>query len=194
MLDDTEATKPDSAITTSRLTLRRPTLADFGDMTTLWSEPEVIRYIGGHPFSPEEVWQRLLRYRGHWALLGYGYWAIRETAANAFVGEVGFADWHRTGLPDITGMPEGGWVLNPSMQGKGYAGEALDAALAWLDRTIDPPSSACIIAPENRRSLNLAQRRGYRIVREATYRDTETCILVRDSPTGERYSTSPIAK
>ncbi|MEH3099719.1 GNAT family N-acetyltransferase [Sphingomonas adhaesiva] len=170
----------EAGLATARLTLRRPELADFADMVVLWGDPEVVRYIGGRASSEEEVWQRLLRYQGHWALLGYGYWTIREATTGAFVGEVGFADWHRSGLPDIIGKPEGGWVLSPTMQGKGYAGEALDAAMAWLDRTIEPTASTCIIAPENRRSLRLAQRRGYRIVRQTTYRDSETCILVRE--------------
>lgn len=172
--------RSDAPLLSERLTLRLPELADLADMTALWGDSEVVRYIGGRPFSAEEVWQRLLRYRGHWALLGYGYWTIRERGTDAFVGEIGFADWHRTGLPELVGCPEGGWVLSPAMQGKGYAGEALDTALAWLDRLADTPSSACIIAPDNKPSLRLAQRRGYRIVRQATYRDSKTCVLVRE--------------
>ncbi len=174
------------ALNTERLTLRWPELSDLPAMTALWGDSDVVRYIGGKPFSAEDVWQRLLRYRGHWALLGYGYWIIRERTTGAFVGEIGFADWHRTGLAELAGRPEGGWVLSPAMQGRGYAGEALDAVLAWLDRTLGSPSSACIIAPDHGRSLRLAERRGYRIVRRATYRDSDTCVLLRERPDDAR--------
>lgn len=169
-----------AAIATDRLSLQAPNLSDFPDMVALWSDPDVVRYIGGRVFSDEEIWQRLLRYRGHWALLGYGYWTIRERSTGAYVGEISFADWHRSGLPELGGSPEGGWVLRPSMHGKGYASEALAAALAWLDRTMKPPSSVCIIAPDNVASLKMAERSGYRIVRKGIYRDSETCILMRE--------------
>ncbi|PCG14321.1 GNAT family N-acetyltransferase [Sphingomonas adhaesiva] len=172
--------KLDAANVTERLSLQMPALSDLPDMVALWSDPEVVRYIGGRVLSDEEIWQRLLRYRGHWALLGYGYWTVRERGTGAFVGEIGFADWHRPGLPELEGSPEGGWVLPPSMHGKGYASEALDAALAWLDRTVKPSSSACIIAPDNVASLKLAERSGYRLVRKGIYRDSETCILTRE--------------
>jgi RimJ/RimL family protein N-acetyltransferase len=65
-------------LTTSRLTLRPHTRDDFLESYAMWSDPEVIRYIGGKPFTREEVWARLLRYAGHWAMLGYGYWVVRE--------------------------------------------------------------------------------------------------------------------
>lgn len=172
--------KPDAGVMTERLSLQAPNLSDFPDMIALWSDPDVVRYIGGRVFSEEEIWQRLLRYRGHWAMLGYGYWTIRERGTGAYVGEIGFADWHRPGLPELAGSPEGGWVLCPPMHGKGYAGEALIAALAWLDRAVKPSASACIIAPDNVASLKLAERCGYRIARTGTYRDSETCILTRE--------------
>ena len=50
--------------------MRPHTLDDFLDSFAMWSDPEVIRYIGGKPFTREEVWARLLRYAGHWAHAG----------------------------------------------------------------------------------------------------------------------------
>lgn len=169
-----------NVILTDRLTMRLPEVSDFADMVQLWSDPDVVRYIGGRTSTDDEVWQRLLRYRGLWALVGYGYWTIRETKTGDFVGEMGFADWHRAGLPQLKGVPEGGWVLTSAMQGKGYAREALNAALQWLDRSITPRTSACIIAPENRRSLRLAEQCGYREVSRTAHRQTDTLVMVRD--------------
>ena len=74
-----------------------------------------------------------MRYRGLWPVLGYGYWAVEETASGRFVGDVGFADFHRVLEPSIRGVPEMGWVLAPEVHGNRYASEAVTAALHWLD-------------------------------------------------------------
>ena len=42
-----------------------------------------------HPATREEAWARLLRYAGHWALLGYGFWLVEDRTTGSFVGEVG---------------------------------------------------------------------------------------------------------
>lgn len=59
---------------TERLILRGHGVDDFGDSAAMWAEPEVVRHIGGRPFTREESWSRLLRYIGHWSALGFGYW------------------------------------------------------------------------------------------------------------------------
>ena len=60
-------------IETKRLVLRGHTIHDFDALYTMWSEPAVYHHIIGRPSTREEAWNRLLRYSGHWALLGYGY-------------------------------------------------------------------------------------------------------------------------
>ena len=69
----------------------------------MWGDRDVTRYIGGKPFSREEVWSKILRYAGHWSLLGFGYWVIADRASGRFLGEAGFADFKRRIEPDIRG-------------------------------------------------------------------------------------------
>lgn len=90
----------------------------------------VTRYIGGRPFTTEEVWTRLLRYAGHWELLGFGYWVAEEKSTGAFVGELGFADYQRDLSPRLE-VPEAGWVFVNAAHGKGYATEGVRAIHAW---------------------------------------------------------------
>src|SRR4051794_10632439 len=118
-------------LSTERLRLVPPDLAAFAESAALWSDPQVTRHIGGRPSTPEEVWARLMRYVGHWSLLGYGYWCVREKVGGRFVGEVGFADWRRDLEPSFDGAPEAGWALTPAFHGRGYASEAVAAMLAW---------------------------------------------------------------
>ena len=79
--------RPVPVIETERLILRGHVLEDSEASLALWTDPEVTRFIGGKPSTTEEVWPRLLRYAGHWSLLGFGYWAITEKATGRFVGE-----------------------------------------------------------------------------------------------------------
>ena len=165
-------------LTTDRLTLRPHTRDDFLESYAMWSDPEVIRYIGGKPFTREEVWARLLRYAGHWAMLGYGYWVVRETRSGRFLGEVGFADYHREIEPSL-GTPEIGWALDPAAHGRGYATEAVLAALRWADTHWPGAETACIVAPDNQPSLRVADKCGYREHLRTTYKGKPTIVLRR---------------
>ena len=169
----------DRTIETEHLVLRPHRAEDFDDLAAMWADPEVTRFIGGRPSTAEESWARLLRYGGLWALLGFGYWAVRERATGHFVGEVGFADFRR-GL-GFDGAPEAGWILAPRAQGRGLAGEAVRAALAWADGR-GWASTVCIIDPENASSLRLAEARGYREIRRLTYKDHPVILLERPRP------------
>ena len=128
-------------------------------MTALWSDPVVVRYIGGAPQTANETWGRLLRYVGHWQLNGYGFWAVEERATGSYIGDVGFADFQRATKPRLDAVPEAGWVLAAHGHGKGYALEAMRAALTWMD-----PRAArtqCIINHENLASQRLAAKLGF---------------------------------
>jgi RimJ/RimL family protein N-acetyltransferase len=164
---------------TARLTLRGPTLEDFADSLAMWSDPVVVRYFGRPPFGEEEVWARLLRYVGHWALLGFGYWIVVEKNTDRFVGEVGFTDLHREIEPSLEGTPEIGWCLAPWAHGQGFATEAVKAVLAWGDHHFGPIPTACIIAPENTPSLRVAEKSGYNESCRTTYKGQPTLILHR---------------
>lgn len=148
-------------IETERLRLRAHTLGDFEACVALWGDPAVTAFIGGRPSSRDEVWSRLLRYVGHWALLDYGFWLIEERASGAFVGEIGFADFKRGLGPDFDAYPEMGWALSPSQQGKGYAAEAARACMDWAVARFSGSPFVCMIDPANTPSIKVASKLGF---------------------------------
>jgi RimJ/RimL family protein N-acetyltransferase len=164
-------------IETARLKLRRHRLDDFTACAAMWGDPEVARFIGGKPSTREEVWARILRYAGHWALLGFGYWAIEEKASGSFIGEVGLADFQRDLNPPLGDGPEAGWALQTASHGKGYGAEALRAALAWGHEHFDGETIHCLIDVDNVASIRLAQKCGFRRLREATYKGTANIVF-----------------
>lgn len=166
-------------LTTDRLTLRGHDASDFADCMTLWTDPEVTRYISGQPSTEEEVWARLLRIVGHWALMGFGYWMVREKATDRFVGAVGFIEGRRDLVPSIVGAPELGWVLTPAAHGKGFATEAVRAALAWGEAHFGSARTVCMIDPQNLPSLRVAEKVGYREFARTTYKGEATILFER---------------
>jgi RimJ/RimL family protein N-acetyltransferase len=154
---------------TARLALRAHRLDDFADVAAMWMDPEVTRFIRAKAQSQEDVWARLLRYVGHWSLLGFGYWAARERATGRFVGDVGFANLRREITPSLGEAPEAGWVLAPWSYGQGFATEAVTAVTAWASLAFAGPT-VCIIDPDNAASIRVAEKCGYRFVTEARYR------------------------
>ncbi|MFS0737157.1 GNAT family N-acetyltransferase [Sphingomonas sp. 1P06PA] len=167
-------------IETERLILRPHGLADFEQSFALTADPDVLRYIGVAPPTREEAWHRLLRYAGHWQLLGYGLFAVIEKASGALIGETGFADFHR-GLGDrFDPFPEAAWMFAVSAHGRGYATEAAAAAHRWHDAGAARGRTVCIINPENQASLRTAAKLGYAPFGETVYRDGRVVMLDRN--------------
>jgi RimJ/RimL family protein N-acetyltransferase len=164
---------------TQRLRLRGHRLDDLDACCAMWGDPIVTRYIGGKPFTREEVWARLLRYIGHWSLLGFGYWAVEEKASGTFVGEMGFGDFKRELEPPLDDTPELGWALASQAHGKGYATEALRAVIDWGDHHFGAIRTACLIHPENLASMRVAEKCGYHEYARATYKGHETILFER---------------
>lgn len=166
-------------IETERLLLRGHRLDDFAYSAAMWADLVVTRHIGGRPFSTEESWARLLRYIGHWDVLGFGYWAVEEKATGHFVGEVGFADFKREIEPSLGGQPEMGWVFVPQVYGQGYATEAVRAAASWGDRHLSSASSVCLIHPDNQASIRVAEKCGFHEYQRTEYKGQPTILLAR---------------
>jgi RimJ/RimL family protein N-acetyltransferase len=165
---------------TARLRLRGHRAEDLVHCAAMWSDPVVIRYTVGKALTEEECWRRMLSYVGHWALMGFGYWVAEEKATGNFVGEIGFADYKRDIEPSLKGVPEIGWVLASRAHGKGYATEAVRAAVAWSDAHFGSGRTACLISPENVASVRVAEKSGYREFVRTIYKGKPTVMFVRE--------------
>jgi RimJ/RimL family protein N-acetyltransferase len=164
---------------TERLRLRGHRLDDFAASAAMWADPIVTRHVGGQPLTEEEAWSRMLRYAGHWAMLGFGYWVVEDKTTGAFRGEIGFANYKRNMEPPLDDTPEIGWMLGSQHHGKGYATEAVRAAIAWGEAHFGPRQTACIIHPLNRPSIRVAEKCGYREIQLTTYKGQPIIVFVR---------------
>ena len=170
---------PIPVIETERLLMRAFKVEDLDDYVAMWADPNVLEHIGIPPSSREMTWTRLLRAHGHWALMGFGFWAVEEKVSGRFVGEVGFAEFMREMEPSLVGTPEMGWVLSAWSHGRGFATEAARAAIGWGEVNRVSQRTTCIINPGNRASLRVAEKCGYREFARTTYKDHPIIVLER---------------
>ena len=164
---------------TPRLRLRGYRLDDFPASRTMLADPGVTRFLGGRPLSEEEAWYKFVRNAGFWPLLGFGFWVLEERSTGAFVGEAGLGCFSRQTSPPVENLREAGWVLASSAHGKGYATEAVQAALAWSDARFSDPRTLCVIHPDNHASIRVAQKCAFREWFRASYKGEPALLLLR---------------
>jgi RimJ/RimL family protein N-acetyltransferase len=104
-----------------------------------------------------EAWRHMAMLVGHWALRGYGMWAVEERATGAFIGRIGFNN------PDGWPAFEIGWTLGRPYWGKGYATEGARVALDYAFNKLDKPHVISLIHPENLGSISVAEKLGEKL-------------------------------
>ncbi|WP_373355712.1 GNAT family N-acetyltransferase [Pseudoroseicyclus sp. CXY001] len=142
---------------TQRLVLRRPNAGDWPAAREFFLSPRSAG-IGG-PVSVGAAWRALAAEIGHWEMRGYGMWAVTrreeghdDDRAIGLVGPWFPADWPET---------EVGWMIwAPDVEGKGYAFEAAQAAIAHAWAVLGWETIVSYIDPDNARSIALAERLG----------------------------------
>lgn len=166
-------------IETERLILRPYRRDDFAAYSTLFSDAEVTRFIGGMPFSREQAWTRFLRQVGMWQYFGFGFFALQDRETGQFIGEAGFHDLHRVITPSLEGTMETGWALSPRSHGHGLATEAVRAVLNWGDQHFPALKKTCIIDTANLASLRVASKLQFKETGRTTYHGAHVILLER---------------
>jgi RimJ/RimL family protein N-acetyltransferase len=140
-------------LTTPRLRLRMPVLADFDHRAAFYASDRSV-WEGG-PLTRAAAWRAWACDVAQWPLMGYGPFSLDMDGA--YVGEVGI--YHPAEFPE----PELGWFVTPAAEGQGLAAEAARAVMAWARATIGWDHIVNIIDPGNARSIALGLRLGGRI-------------------------------
>ena len=112
-------------LSTARLTLTPVGGADLFELRSLKADPRVFAVMLGGVRSWAETAVELAEDVVFWGAHGYGIWAVRERAGNAFLGITGLRD-----RPDGRGVALR-FALWPEAQGRGLAREAAFAALRY---------------------------------------------------------------
>jgi RimJ/RimL family protein N-acetyltransferase len=147
-------------VETERLVLREWRDEDLDGYHAMQNDPEVYRFLGNEPIGRSDAWRHMAMIAGHWALRGFGMWAVIEKDSAAFAGRVG--PWQPEGWPGL----EVGWTLAREHWGKGYATEAARAAVGFAFEQLGAERVISLIDGANERSLKVSERLGQRFERD----------------------------
>jgi RimJ/RimL family protein N-acetyltransferase len=139
-------------ITTPRLILRPPILADLAPMQNMLVS-ERAKHMGG-PYSPIGAWREFCQDIALWQLFGHGALIVDLRETDQCVGQVGIN--HGPRFPE----KELGWLLFDGHEGRGYAVEAARALRDWAFAERGLPHLVSYIDPENMASIAVAERLG----------------------------------
>ena len=140
---------------TERLLLRGWRDDDLDALAAICADVETMRWVGSPDgMSREEAWRHMAFLVGHWALRGYGLWAVEARDSGALVGRVGLL--FPEGWPGL----EVGWLTARAHWGNGYAPEAARASMQWARDELGADHLISLIADDNERSAGVARKIG----------------------------------
>lgn len=145
-------------LTTERLTMRPFCAEDVDPLFAVMTTDEVrAAFHVPDDFTRANVWSVLTSFAGLWELKGVGQWALEERGSGRFVGRAGLY-WRME--PEWPGV-EVGWLLDPTVWGRGYATEAGARAVEYGFDDVGEDRLFSVILPENTRSEAVARRLGF---------------------------------
>jgi RimJ/RimL family protein N-acetyltransferase len=143
---------------TERLVTRAPEGGDLDGYRGLFLDPAVEEWLRPPPlkgFKDSEVRAMLNDDEEHWAVHGFGPWAVLEREGGALVGRGGLKWTTVEGRLEIE-LP---WAIRSDRWGRGYATEAAHAAVAWAS-SLELAEVLALVRPENAASRRVAEKAG----------------------------------
>lgn len=168
-------------VRTERLVMRALHDDDLDAFTAVFGDERVYRWLGSTtPPTRDEMWRSMAMHVGHWALRGYGQWALELAVTGELVGRAGL--WRPEGWPGL----EVGWAVSVPHWRRGYATEAGAAALTWAFDHLDVAEVISITAPDNAASRGVMTKLGLTYDRTVELRGFEQVLyrITRDEWAG----------
>lgn len=146
-------------IETERLVLRPYREADRAYFVALATDPEVMRFVGDGPMTPERVEAVFDKVFALYEEGAWGIWAIEERASGRLVGSAEIK-------PRKTGDWEIVYLFDPTAWGKGYATEVARRLVDYGFERLELPRVVATVEYDNEPSLRVLRKAGMRQIAE----------------------------
>lgn len=142
---------------TPRLIIREMTLDDLDDLYNIYDE-NVTKYVEKLYEDRKEEEEFTSAYiKNMYGYYGYGLW-ILQLKDGTVIGRAGISNRMVDGEVKL----EAGYLIGSSFQGNGYAYEAMNAIIEYSFNELESDEINCFINEENKSSIRLAERLGFK--------------------------------
>ncbi len=156
--------------------LRPPAIADLDANLALLEPDAMRRYLGSVRPSKPDLYARILRTAGSWAVYGYGTFMVWHRPSGGLAGTCGLFPSYRGLGEDFDMMPEAGWIIAEPYWGQGLATTAMMAVHDWFDATHGRQRTVAMIEDGHDVSDRVARKLGYDFYRTGTLPDSDTVM------------------
>jgi RimJ/RimL family protein N-acetyltransferase len=152
-------------IETARLLLRMFSQDDLDDLSRIYADADVMRYLSGHPLTREETAGWLKYFLAGWEDYGFGWWAVVLKESGALIGHCGLQFIHVTPEIEVT------YGLSAAYWRKGLASEAARACLRYGFEELKLDRIYALADPGNIGSHRVMERVGMKYDKTEYYKD-----------------------
>ncbi|MDO5520279.1 MAG: GNAT family N-acetyltransferase [bacterium] len=154
---------PVDILSTDRLQIKELAVSDIKDLYQIYKQPGVTNYIPSL-LSLEEEEEKHAAYIKHvYNFYRFGLWGVYLKDSLTLIGRAGL---QCIDIEDTTEI-EIGYLIAPEYQHQGFASECIKAIIRYAKEFLELPSLVAVIHPENKASITLAHKFGFKF--EATH-------------------------
>lgn len=154
---------------TERLLLRVWKDSDLSDGMTLWTDPEVTRYIAPEPFNQAQVKEHLKRLSQCQEDYGFQYWALELKQESRIIGCCGLRPWI---FGERKNCIELGFHIAREFWRQGFALEASRKVIEYAFRDLGLQQLYSGYHPENNASKALLLKLGFKKYKDILFPQT----------------------
>ena len=152
-------------VETARLLLRMFSQDDLDDLSRIYADADVMRYLSGHALTREETAGWLKYFLDGWEQYGFGWWALVLKVSGELIGHCGLQFIHVTPEVEVTyGLATTYWRM-------GLASEAARACLRYGFEELKLDRIYAMADPGHIGSHRVMERAGMKYDKTEFYKD-----------------------
>lgn len=165
---------PWDILETQRLKVRESTVGDVKEFYRIYREPSITYYMEDLFQDHDEENAYMEAYiRQIYGFYGFGMWTVLLKNTGQVIGRAGLS------IREGYELPELGFVIDVSHQGRGYALEACRAILTYAKEELCFEQVQALVRQENEASINLLKKLEFQYERNVVERGQEYLLLIK---------------